>query len=455
MRHPTGRSAAAAAAAAAIVAASLVTAGCGTAPARPVGGGRPARGSGEIVGVAARVPAVSARQLAAADTQFGLDLLSAWCRAEPQGNIVFSPSSLASGLGMAYLGARGATEQAMARVLHLPPPARRLLAELRSRTAALRGLDSPGVTVTGSDRAWIDPALVRATRHSYLNAVATGYRAGVWRAPLLTRPVLAARQIDAAIGAATRGHIPRLVSAGQLRGVGWVLTDALYLNARWARPFQASMTGPGQFRTAAGRSVTARYLNGGGYRYTTLGGWTGVALPYRGGKLTMLALLPAAGAAGGTGTATAGCPSLTAAQLGAIEARLAPGPAGSPGPAGPAGPAASASIALPRISLSTKAQLNGLLSRLGMGIAFTPAADFTGLSGQACCIGFVEHAATLTVAEKGTVASAATAVGVLPSSLEVAGPPVIRFDRPYLLVIADTVTGEPLFLARVANPLAG
>jgi serine protease inhibitor len=28
------------------------------------------------------------------------------------------------------------------------------------------------------------------------------------------------------------------------------------------------------------------------------------------------------------------------------------------------------------------------------------------------------------------------------------------FDRPYLLLVTDTATGEPLFLARVANPAA-
>ncbi len=53
-----------------------------------------------------------------------------------------------------------------------------------------------------------------------------------------------------------------------------------------------------------------------------------------------------------------------------------------------------------------------VLSGLGMGVAFSPSADFTGLSKQACCIGLVEHAATLDIGEKGTVATAATAVGV-------------------------------------------
>jgi hypothetical protein len=31
----------------------------------------------------------------------------------------------------------------------------------------------------------------------------------------------------------------------------------------------------------------------------------------------------------------------------------------------------------------------------------------------------------------------------------------IVFDRPYLLLVTATGTGEPLFLARVADPAAG
>jgi hypothetical protein len=33
-------------------------------------------------------------------------------------------------------------------------------------------------------------------------------------------------------------------------------------------------------------------------------------------------------------------------------------------------------------------------------------------------------------------------------------PAQIVFDRPYLLLVTDAATGEPLFLARVADPAA-
>jgi serine protease inhibitor len=411
--------------AAAALVLALAVAGCGTATSAPA----------VTRGVAAREPAVSPRPYGTADTAFGLDLLGAWCRADPRANLVLSPSSLASGLGMAYLGARGGTARAMASVLHLPVTGGEALeAGLQARSAALRGLDGPGVTLDASDQVWADPALI--TLRSYLNAVATGYDAGVAQAPLLDHPDQAARQIDQAIAAATRGQIPRLLTPDSLRGTGWVLTDALYLQAAWATPFPADQTRPGPFTTATGQQVSAQFMNGGPYRAVSVGGWTGVWLPYRGGKLAMVALLPPPGAGG--------CAMPAAPAVAAMTARLAG--AGTPG-------LITRDVALPRVSLQDQASLNGLLSGLGMGVAFTGAADFTGLSPQACCIALVEHAATLKVGEQGTVASAATAVGVAPTLARVQ-PLQVVFDRPYLMLVTDSATGEPLFAARVANPTA-
>ncbi len=428
---------------------ALVAAGCGTSgtagpPAPPVGMAR---------GVAARQPAVDPRPYGAADTAFGLDVLGTWCRADPSANLVLSPASLASGLGMAYLGADGGTAQAMARVLHLPATGRsELLAGLRARSAALRGLSGPGVTVSASDQVWADPGL--PLRPGYLNDVATGYDAGVAQVPLLSSPDRAAQEISQAVAAATRGHIPQLLPPGSLDGIGWVLTDTLYLNAAWATPFQASETSSGPFTTATGHQVSARFMNGGGYRAATAGGWTAVSLLYRGGTLAMVALLPAPGA-GSCAMPTPGTLAAMTTSLGAGgTARPGTGSAtpGAGSPTVPGGVSGRAAIALPKVDLSTQASMKDLLKTLGMGIAFSPEADFARMSGQACCIGLVEHAATLQVGEKGTVASAATAVGIAPTA-GMAGP-VVDFDRPYLLLVTDTATGEPLFAARVADPAA-
>jgi serine protease inhibitor len=388
---------------------------------------------GQVRGVASVEPAVSPRPYAAGDLRFGLALLHLLCTQQPEQNIVLSPANLATGLGLAYLGARGATARAIAAVLHLPAASGAArLAGLQARERAMSGLDGPGVTVAESSQVWSDPSLIPL--RSYLNAVATGYGAGLRRVPLLTAPATAAAQINAAIAAATRGHIRNLVSAPMLAGAGWVLTDALYLKASWATPFEPDQGTPGSFRTAAGPQVRAQYLTGGAFASATMDGWTAVSLPYRGGRLAMDALLPPP--AQGTG----GCPDAPATVISSLAASVAGG-----------GASAGTAIALPEVSLSTRDELASALGQLGMGIAFTPAADFTALSPEAQSIGGVVHAATLRVDAQGTVASAATAVTVVPVAEQLTTGEV-SFDRPYLLLVTDTQTSEPLFLARVANP---
>src|SRR6185503_12078498 len=228
---------------------ALLIAGCGSNPApRPV----------IAHGVAVREPLVDPRPYGTADAAFGLDVLGAVCRSDPRANLVLSPSSLASGLGMAYLGARRGTARAMAGVLHLPAAGGQALAAgLQARSAALRRLGGPGVTLNASDQVWADPAL--RTERTYLNAVATGYDAGLAKAPLLSDPEKARQEINAAIGTATKGHIPDLLKPGSLQNIGWVLTDALYMNAPWATPFDPNDTVPDSFLTAAGQRVTAHF----------------------------------------------------------------------------------------------------------------------------------------------------------------------------------------------------
>ena len=142
------------------------------------------------------------------------------------------------------------------------------------------------------------------------------------------------------------------------------------------------------------------------------------------------------------GSSICGIWPLVAAAMAWLISRLTPGQPGAP----------TMSIAIPKVNLASQVSMKPVLTQLGMGVAFSPSADFTGLSTQACCIGLVEHAATLDVGEKGTVASAATAVGMEPTAARVQPLPQVLFNRPYLMVVTDRATGEPLFTARVTNP---
>jgi serpin B len=332
---------------------------------------------------------------------------------------------MSTALGMAYLGARGATAQAMKKVLDLPNTAN--LAGLKARTQALNSLDGPGVSLDQSNQIWADPSL--KTNQSYLNALTTGYQAGLARVPLLTDPAQAAQRIDQAISAATKGQIQHLVNAGMLTNLGWVLTDALYLNATWATKFQSADTFPLPFSTASGKTVNPQFMHGVGYQVGDAGGWTGVTLPYQGGKVKMIALLP---------PKASGCTMPSTSTLTAIENHGKTG-----------------TIAIPKVKLSSSGSFKNLLAKLGMGDAFGPTANFSGISPQAGNIALVQQDATLQVTEKGTVAAAATAVGVTATSARAPVGQVVTFNRPYLMLITSAATGEPLFLVRVVNPVTG
>ena len=63
------------------------------------------------------------------------------------------------------------------------------------------------------------------------------------------------------------------------------------------------------------------------------------------------------------------------------------------------------------------------------------------------------HKAFVAVDEVGTEAAAATAIVI---ALESAPPPAsMTIDRPFLFVIENDATGEPLFIGQVTDPTGG
>ena len=254
--------------AAACVAAAV--AGCGSAPAA-----KTVVDAAIVRGVATAEPAADPRPLAAADTGFGLDVMRAWCAQNPGQNLVFSPVHAGERARHGVPGGAGRDRQRDGRGCcdlpagDLPGRARRRAAGPGRRRSA--GLDGPGVTLSGEQ-----PGVGRPDADhrcaAYLNAVATGYGAGLAQAPFRTDPAKAAgRDQPGDLGRDPRAHQP----AGQRRacstGVGWVLTSALYLDAKWATPFDPGKTEPGAVH-AGGREAghARRYLNGDGFRYATV-----------------------------------------------------------------------------------------------------------------------------------------------------------------------------------------
>jgi serpin B len=101
-------------------------------------------------------------------------------------------------------------------------------------------------------------------------------------------------------------------------------------------------------------------------------------------------------------------------------------------------------LVMPKFSLSYERMLNDDLSALGMGVAFTDAANFSGMSPVGLQLEFVKQKTFVDVNEAGTEAGASTVTGAVVVSLT-----EFRVDRPFIFVIRERKTGTILFMGKV------
>ncbi|KAM6202680.1 alpha-1-antitrypsin [Rhynchocyon petersi] len=110
----------------------------------------------------------------------------------------------------------------------------------------------------------------------------------------------------------------------------------------------------------------------------------------------------------------------------------------------------SASVSLPKMSISGTYNLEESLGKLGITNVFNNKANLSGITETAPLkVSKAVHKAVLTIDERGTEAAGATIVEAIPMSL----PPTVDFDHPFFLAIYEKNTRSPLFVGRVVNPL--
>ena len=109
-------------------------------------------------------------------------------------------------------------------------------------------------------------------------------------------------------------------------------------------------------------------------------------------------------------------------------------------------------LKVPKFKLEYKKELKGILSDLGMEDAFTQKADLSKIGPGALIISKVLHKSFLEVNEQGTEAAAVTVIGIENTSTNPDQPPVVFFNKPFLLVIRENVSNSVLFMGQIENP---
>jgi serpin B len=366
---------------------------------------------------------------------FALDLYARL--REKEGNVFYSPYSISTALAMTYAGARGETAEQMAKVLHFSLDSGRLHPAF---AGLIRGLNGHGLPrdyqLHVAQSLWGDARL--AVRPDFESLIRTNYGARLRRVDFSGRPDEARRQINRWVEERTNDKIKELLHKGDIDPMTrMVLVNAVYFKAAWQKPFKENATRKDAFYPAVGKEVKAAMMHQtGDFKYAEGEGFQAVELPYEGGELSMVVLLPRE--KDGLGKLEQ---SLTAAKLDGWLGKLA---------------SKQVKVELPRFKLEARFNLEEILPAMGMPLAFRPGADFSGISTtEQLRISKVIHQAFVDVNEGGTEAAAATAVVLSRPAPPPEEPVAFRADHPFLFLLRDRRTGSILFLGRVTDPSAG
>ncbi|MFE3719846.1 serpin family protein [Streptomyces cyaneofuscatus] len=352
------------------------------------------------------------------------------------GSFVCSPAGLWLALAAVAAGARGETAR-----------------ELRALLGTADREAGPAVTAAARELA-LTGALGVATRVWSRVPVERAYREAL--PDVRFDDGLDPGAVDAWVREATGGLIEALPLEVTDRTV-LALVNILALKARWERPFDASRTQDLPFTDASGttRPVATMAGNVPLADVWAVDGAYVVELRCTGGEGAGGEGAGGEGA-GGEGAGGGARVRFVLGEPGAGAARVLP--AGWADRAAGVRPEADrVSLALPRLTLRTRIAVTGQLPALGVRLATSDAADFSGLSPLPLAVSDVVQEAVLKVAEEGVEAAAVTVVamrfgGAAPQPQRLLH---LAFDRPFGIVVLPADGEVPLFTAWQADIPSG
>lgn len=229
-------------------------------------------------------------------------------------------------------------------------------------------------------------------------------------------------------------------TAGKIKGIVdelspndvMVLVNALYFNAPWQKEFDPLKTSKALFHGVVENKEVSMMYSKDTYAYAEYQGCQLIRLPYEGGRYSMTVVLPPYGWSVDNILPYVN----TTAYKGAMQMLSRQ----------------EVIFKMPKFMLETSLVLDKALKKMGIETAYTPAADFKGISATGpLTLGTVKQKCYIDVTEKGTEAAAVTSAQMRLTS--VSPKPVARMtvDRPFLFIISDSQTDNILFVGKVVN----
>lgn len=372
----------------------------------------------------------SEKQITQASADFGLNLFKKIVTDESENNVFISPLSVSMALGMTLNGANGETETAMQKTLGFEGMNQdEINNAYKSLIALLTSID-PKVQFEIANSIWsrngfqVEQEFVDINKN-YFDAMVKS---------LDFSSSAATKTINSWVNDKTHAKIPTIVDAIPPDAVMYLI-NAIYFKGTWTFEFKKADTQNETFFVTDALQVETPFMRqtNNNFAYVQNDLFQAVDLPYGNEQFRMTVLLPAYNKGVDDiieqldSTSWSNWTHSFQQQKGTLQ--------------------------MPKFKLEYKKSLSAVLQAMGMGVAFSGSADFTGINKNGnLFISEVLHKTFVDVYEEGTEAAAVTSVEI--SLTSVGGPSgfFMRVDRPFLFAIREKSSGTILFIGKVNNP---
>ncbi|CAN5354944.1 serpin family protein [soil metagenome] len=367
------------------------------------------------------------KHIVTSNNQFGLNVLKNLAMASPSSNVVISPTSIFLTACMLYNGAGGNTYSDFANTLQLPKPS-----EINPWNRQLLNylvMSKPDHEVSIASALWFGQGV--RCHENFVNSAVESYSASLYGVDFSSPESV--EQINFWAENATNGKISKIVDFGEFSADSmFAISNAIYFFAQWQTKFKAELTKEEPFYLVGSGSKGVMMMNTTeSFSYKEDENAQIIKLPYKQSPYFMQIVLPKVGRSFGHCIEYIKNPNSDAITY---DNR-------------------SVNLKLPRMEIAFDCRLNTAFTQLGMNDLFSQSCDLS-LITPGLMVSFIKHAAKLTVDESGTEVAAVTLAGMSWGAAPgtAAQPIDMTVNRPFLMAIADSGTGQVLFSGAVLAP---
>ena len=355
---------------------------------------------------------------------FALNLFREVYGAEGSGeNLLLSPLSIMLALGMVANGAKGETAEEFAKLLGggditIDDLNRYLM------TYADGLYSGENCKLELANSVWFRNAEYFKVLEEFLQNVVDYYDASVYAEPFDETTL---ENINNWVYNHTDGMIEKILDQISPDDMMFLI-NAVVFDAKWQDEYKSENVKKGKFTQADGKKVDVDMMTSTENVYFEDDLAIGFEKYYEGGNYGFVALLPKEGVS---------IDEYIAELDGERIEKLLSNPH----------PSTNVTATMPKFSFDYETDLADLLAALGLGTAFSGAADFSGISETVdLCISEVVHKTFIDVSESGTKAAAVTEIGMKATSVYIENHKVVTLDRPFVFMIVDNATATPIFV---------